>query len=307
MSPVPDRNVTAPSVSVVIPTWQRHAEVVRAIRSALDQTQPPFEVVVVNDGPDAEKGRIVAALGDSRIVYLEAPRRGRPSPTRNHGIRAARGDWIALLDDDDIWRPGKLEAQFAALERAGLPEAILAAREQIIVDGRLALTRPAHHVPPGTPIDEILFLHGGVHTSTLLAPRWLFLAQPLDETLERHEDWNWLLVAGQDLPTVVDHTISCDRHAAPGQGVSRPGGFDFSRAWYETNRKWLGPKSRAAFVSGVLGRKAAYDRRLDAIPWLFGELFASGSVRPSHVLRLLRSWIIPTRVRRLIKRGVSRT
>lgn len=296
-----------PSISVIIPTYKRRDEVIRAIRSALSQILAPFEVIVVNDGPDPEKARLIAALGDDRVRFYEAPRRGNASATRNFGICKAKGDWVALLDDDDLWLPNKLQDQFAALGVTGLPDAILAGREAVYFKGRHLHDRPRKPVPAGVPVDELLFCgFGGVNTSTLVAPKKAFQEFPLDETLERHEDWSWMLYAGQTLPIVVSNGVCCKRHLQPGEGLSRPGGVDFSRLWYESHRHMMSPKVRAAFVSGILSRKAAYDFKVKMLPWLVAEVRQQSALSPVSTMRILRPWFLPHRLRTILRRLMSR-
>lgn len=105
-------------ISVVISTYQRPDACERALRSVLDQTDPPLEVLVCDNGStDGTEERIRAwERRDKRVRYLRTPRNsGTPGTTRNLGIEHARGEWIAFLDDDDEWLPGKLAAQRAAL------------------------------------------------------------------------------------------------------------------------------------------------------------------------------------------------
>ncbi len=98
------------SVSVVIPAYNEAARIAVAVESALGQTHPPDEVIVVDDGSTDGTGTVAAALG-ARVVRKP---NGGLSSARNAGIRAARGDWIALLDADDLWVPAKLAAVHAA-------------------------------------------------------------------------------------------------------------------------------------------------------------------------------------------------
>ncbi|HTD58108.1 MAG TPA: glycosyltransferase family 2 protein [Solirubrobacteraceae bacterium] len=115
---LPDSN----TISVVISTYQRPEACERALRSALDQTEPPLEVLVCDDGStDETEARMHDwERRDARVQYLRRPRNsGMPAVTRNLGIEHARGDWIAFLDDDDEWLPGKLAAQRAALALGG--------------------------------------------------------------------------------------------------------------------------------------------------------------------------------------------
>lgn len=101
-------------VSVVIATHNRQADCVRAVTSALSQHPPVREVIVCDDGSrDATPERLTAwAADEPRLRYLRRTRSaGGPGPARNMGISAARGCWLAFLDDDDEWLPGKLAAQ----------------------------------------------------------------------------------------------------------------------------------------------------------------------------------------------------
>ena len=104
------------TVSVVIPTHDRGRVVVEAIESALAQTHPPLEVIVVDDGSTDETAERVGRLRDARVRYLRRPHAG-VSAARNAGIAAATGDLVAFLDSDDLWKPDKVEAEIAALAR----------------------------------------------------------------------------------------------------------------------------------------------------------------------------------------------
>jgi glycosyltransferase involved in cell wall biosynthesis len=101
-------------VSVVIPTYNRAHVVITAIESALGQTRPPLEVVVVDDGSTDGTEARVRALGDARVRYL-GQANGGVSAARNAGVRAATGTLVAFLDSDDVWKPDKLERDVAVL------------------------------------------------------------------------------------------------------------------------------------------------------------------------------------------------
>jgi GT2 family glycosyltransferase len=105
-------------VSVIIPTYNRADLLGRAIKSALEQTITPAEVIVVDDGSTDNTAAVVQAFGN-RVRYMRVPN-GGVSRARNAGIAAATGDWVALLDSDDIWEPSKLETQLALA--TGTPE-----------------------------------------------------------------------------------------------------------------------------------------------------------------------------------------
>lgn len=99
--------ITAPRFSVIIPTYNSADTVNAAIDSVLAQTWPAHEIIVVDDGSTDDTAERVRACGE-RVRYLHQPNAG-VSAARNHGIRAAAGDWIAFLDADDLYLPDRLQ------------------------------------------------------------------------------------------------------------------------------------------------------------------------------------------------------
>lgn len=94
--------LTTPAVSIIIPTFRRPDRAVEAARSALAQvTDTPFEVILIDNDPAGSALGVLRALNDPRIVIAHEPRAGVAN-ARNAGLRAARGDLIAFLDDDEI-------------------------------------------------------------------------------------------------------------------------------------------------------------------------------------------------------------
>lgn len=125
----------SPRVSVVIPTYNHAAYVVQAVASAVSQTLPPLEVIVVDDGSTDGTREALAPQRD-RIRYVHQANGGL-SAARNTGVRAARGDWVALLDADDLWHSQKLEVQLSVLDAH--PDAVL-------------IGSPSSPAPPAGPL-----------------------------------------------------------------------------------------------------------------------------------------------------------
>lgn len=109
-----------PLVSVVIPTYNRAHYLPECLRSVQQQTYQNLEVLVVDDGSTDGTRELMAGIcrEDGRIKYITQPN-GGVSAARNTGLRAAQGDFIALLDSDDAWLPWKIQAQLTAF--AALP------------------------------------------------------------------------------------------------------------------------------------------------------------------------------------------
>jgi glycosyltransferase involved in cell wall biosynthesis len=104
-------------VSIIIPTFNRADCVSRTIASALAQTHANVEVLVIDDGStDATRAVVLDTFSkDPRVRYVHKPN-GGVSSARNHGIRLVQGEYAALLDSDDVWKPFKLELQLACLD-----------------------------------------------------------------------------------------------------------------------------------------------------------------------------------------------
>jgi glycosyltransferase involved in cell wall biosynthesis len=120
-------------VSVIIPTHDRAPVITRAVDSVLAQEGAELEVIVVDDGSTDDTRQVIATRysGDERVVYLSQEQTG-VAGARNAGIDRARGELVAFLDSDDVWRPGKLALQLACLSR--VPEAGLIWTEMSAVD-----------------------------------------------------------------------------------------------------------------------------------------------------------------------------
>lgn len=132
--------ISVPHVSIIIPTRNRPAFLMEAILSAMEQTFRDREIIVVSNGesPNCEARSLkIAEMARAKWLCL---RKGNVSAARNLGISASAGDWIAFLDDDDIWLPEKLERQALAAERSGA-DMIVCDRVEFWPDGRESVVR----------------------------------------------------------------------------------------------------------------------------------------------------------------------
>lgn len=140
--------MASPRVSVIIPAYRAADHIDGAVGSALRQTLAELEVIVVDDAsPDGTAARVEAlAARDARVRLVRAERNGGPARARNLGIAVADGAWLALLDSDDAFLPGRVER---LLEVAAVTGADLVADDLELADGetgvvlRTALPREA--------------------------------------------------------------------------------------------------------------------------------------------------------------------
>lgn len=176
-----------PLVTVVIPTYRRAALVARAIESARRQTYANLEIIVVDDGSPDDTEEVVRreAAKDARVRYVRhSMNKGLPAG-RNTGIRAARGEYIAFLDDDDEWRTDKIEQQVLAI---GEHDAVLCIA---LSNGRpLRLLR-------ATRVTQEDLRRGSFDPSSLLAKTTILRDIWFDESLRHGEDWDAFIRIGQ--------------------------------------------------------------------------------------------------------------
>jgi len=188
--------VSRTSVSVVIPTIGRD-QVVKAVLSVLAQSHPVLEIIVVADTEDE-----FALPQDPRIRVLRVGPRAGGNTARQAGVQAARGDCIALLDDDDEWMPTKIEEQIAAIGEQSGSSWIATSRVLMRRPGGETLVQPSRPLAPGENLLHYMFRksspragHGFIQASTLLFPRALAHEVPFDRSLPFHQDISWLIDA----------------------------------------------------------------------------------------------------------------
>src|SRR5437868_6754219 len=104
-----------PRISINTPVYNGEKFIARAVQSVLAQTYGDFELVVVNDGSKDSTAQILNSFTDPRIRVIHQEQNQGISRTRNHALRSSRGDYVAVLDADDIARPHRLQAQLEAL------------------------------------------------------------------------------------------------------------------------------------------------------------------------------------------------
>jgi glycosyltransferase involved in cell wall biosynthesis len=186
---------TATAVSVVIPTRNRPRHVARAVRSVLAQTFSDLEILVVDDASTDDVGAVLAPLADARVRVLRHDRRRGACAARNTGIDAARGRFVALLDDDDEWMPGKLAAQVARF--ASAPEiGLVYCGVEVVSEATGEVQRRS--LPKGAPLTYADLLRStGFGASAAVVRRECFAAiGGFDETLAGAQDRDmWLRIA----------------------------------------------------------------------------------------------------------------
>jgi glycosyltransferase involved in cell wall biosynthesis len=183
-----------PTVSVIIPTYNRAHLIGRSINSVLNQTYQDFELIIVDDGSSDNTEEIIRAFNDPRILFLKHPENRGVSAARNTGIKEARGSYIAFQDSDDEWLPEKLEKQMAVFKQDKKGDLGLVLCETLGVIQNVE-TRVA---PQANRLNyEQLISHLGAYgegTQRFLLKRDLTAPELyFDEKLKAWEEWDLLL------------------------------------------------------------------------------------------------------------------
>lgn len=185
-----------PEVSVIIPAYNRRSVLGRAVDSVLAQQDVAFELIVVDDcspDPDEETYQRVESLGHA---VFRLPANLGPGAARNRGVERSRGEWLAFLDSDDHWLPGKLSRHLAHLKASGL---FIGQTDEIWYrDGTRVVPPKPHRIGGGDLLNRSLRAVC-VSSSTVMLRRDLFVeAGGFDEAMFVCEDYDlWLRLAAK--------------------------------------------------------------------------------------------------------------
>jgi glycosyltransferase involved in cell wall biosynthesis len=205
-----------PTVSAIITTYNYGHFVAGAIESVLQQTRPPDEVVVMDDGSTDGTAEVVAPYRAAGVRYVWQPNAGM-SAIRNHGLRETQGDLVTFLDSDDRWLPNKLALQLEHLRR--YPQVgLISGGEWQVRAGDTAPPYPIRRTPLGAArlYPRILIENMFGNASLVLIRRACFARVGVfDETVGLGQDWDMWIRLTRVFPIgVVDAPlITYSRHA----------------------------------------------------------------------------------------------
>jgi glycosyltransferase involved in cell wall biosynthesis len=233
--------VTTPLLSVIIPTWNRAHVICEAVESALMQRPGEVEVLIVDDASTDGTAELLARRFGDAVTLLRRRQRGGPGAARNEGIRQATGELVAFLDSDDLFLPGKLDAELRVLAKFPRAEGVVSdsinhlegqpeAQSRFAQNGLLEASRGETRW-----IDQCRWLWtnsgNGVATCSMTIRRTTLLsmiertAQPaFAEDIGSSEDWEfemrfYYLCRVMVLPEVLAHVRRFDDGARPGRAA----------------------------------------------------------------------------------------
>jgi len=182
-----------PFISVVIPTYNQAEYLRPCLESVLEQTYPFFEVIIINDGSTDETQAILEGFrSHSNIRFFQQSNQGL-SAARNSGLERAKGDYIALLDSDDLMLPERLETQLEFLQSNEAIDIVYTAVTLIDEKGNLLSTMRRESIPTENFLAEEFFRNQVPSPSTIMAKQGVFESYPFDSDLRAGEDLEWII------------------------------------------------------------------------------------------------------------------
>ena len=299
-----------PIISTVIPTRNRPLLVERAVKSAIAQTFQEIEVIVIIDGSDAATRAVLTEIDDPRLKFIELPIPGGAAAARNAGVFEAAGEWIAFLDDDDEWLPEKIERQLEVAHKSHYVFPVVASRV-FARSSKGELIWPRRLPNPSEPIEEYLFVRnsffsgeGFIQTSTFLTKRELLINIPLGNSLNKHQDWDWLLrvsaLEGVGIEFVPEPLAIW--YAETGRKrISNINDWQYSLEWILSVRHLVTARAYSAFITTVVSSQAANEGDWKAFFPLLGEVLRTGQPRQFDILLYVSMWLMPQNLRHKLR------
>lgn len=247
------------SISVIIPTYNRAHLLPRCLDSVISQELKPLEIIVVDDGStDATRDLVQRDYPGIKLISQE--NKG-VSAARNAGIDAASGDWLAFLDSDDAWLPGKLNRQMQTVRKS--PDISIVHTDEIWIRNGVRVNPHLKHRKYGGSIFKYCLPLCVISPSSVMIHRRVFDRVGLfDETLPVCEDYDlWLRICARMPVAFVREPLITKYGGHPDQLSTRYRGMDRFRIRSLDrilNEVELEPSDREAAIDTLVGKIRIY-------------------------------------------------
>jgi glycosyltransferase involved in cell wall biosynthesis len=299
-------------ISAIVPTRNRPQLVSQAVKSALAQTIKSIEVIVIIDGPDRETIAELNQIEDPRLKAIELPTNIGAAGARNAGIKAAKGTWIAFLDDDDEWLPFKIERQLELANRSIYSSPIVSSRF-LARTSKGEFTWPKRLPSQSESIGEYLFIRNSLFlgetfivTPTIFTTKELLERIPFNQDLPRHEDLDWLIRASHSPnvgiefipePMAIVNMIYTQQRSS----LSNINDWEYSLDWIRSVRDLVTPQAYSGFIIAVVGAQAAIGGNWQNFLPILSEALKLGKLRLFDLFLYLLMWFIPQDFRQKLR------
>lgn len=289
-------------VSVIIPLFNRRDSIIRAINSVLTQDGVELELIIVDDGStDDSIALIRREITDPRLRIIQQQNAGACS-ARNAGIDAARGEYVAFLDSDDMFLPGHLSQSLHRLGEMPEPGAVYG---RILVDRGQNKTflKPPRAIRPDEPMSEYLLCDQGfVQTSTVVLSKAVAQRTRYDTSLRFGQDTDFairLASAGARFEMLVEPQAIWTDHSAPGRVSNALDPFP-RLDWLARRSEQMTAKARKG-DQGWYVAKAMFKRghRVRAASLYLRAVFG-GCYNAKLAVRIALQILLPTRLYRKV-------
>ena len=308
--------MTAPDVSIIMPTYNRLQFLSPAIESVFAQTFTNWELIIADDGSGDETKGYLQSMRDPRVKVLWLTHSGRPSVVSNIALREARGQYVAFLDSDDLWLPRKLQVQLESLRRH--PERLWSYTKFAVVDssGQLLVSRRLQDwpTPTGWILEKLLEEVTVIAQPSVVVSRQLLerLGSFDEELVMCYDDELWFRLAAHSEIDGVDEPLTLIRRHEHHSGNDIIAWADrrrvFEKALHASAGDRLHPllhRLRAQMSAGLAKSQAVGGKRFDALAtlltslphswsyprcWLGALRTTAGAFAPAAVRTAMRHW-----------------
>lgn len=265
------------TVSAVIPTFERAAMVAEAVASVLSQGGADLELLVVDDGSTDDTRMVLAGFSDPRLRVVSTARNQGVSAARNLGVSLARGRYVAFLDSDDTWLPGKIARQLAYMAETG--HAVSQTQELWMRGGRRVNPGRIHLKVDGDFFRQALRLCLVSPSSVMIERDILRQVGGFDEGLAACEDYDlWLRLLLRGPIGLVDEALTVRRGGRPDQLSARFVGMDLFRI--RSLAKILAHEDMSPWHRDCMEKELVYKTRI----------YADGCCKRGRVDEAARVW-----------------
>lgn len=266
-------NIVIEKVTVVIAAYNRPDYLRDAIRSVQEQTYPIHEVIVIDDFSTVELKSVVDEFSNLNIIYHKKDENLGVSNSRNIGISIATGDWIAFLDDDDLFLPNKIESNINDVSKGGYGAVLCSYK--ILETGKVL----GNKVSKVISNEDLRVGNPFCGATGLFAKRDFLLIESFDEAIPLGEDWD-LFIRLMSLGTVYFNSSPLflyrkghDSITSSAKKLRIENIEPYTRSSYK-HREWLGEKNfRRRIAYQILGYITVKENKLS---WILMSLKLAG-------------------------------
>jgi glycosyltransferase involved in cell wall biosynthesis len=217
---------TKPAISVITPTYNRCASVMRAVASVLSQTHTDFEHIIIDDGSTDSTMEALRALHDPRLILLRLPERQGANLARNIGIDSSRADIVTFLDSDDVFSPCRLRGTLARFETDPDLELLISSFNTIRGSRQTVCANRQGYVD-GPTLEkalamQVIFIAGSAIT---VRRDSLLEIGAFDPAVQRMQDREMLLRLAQRCGALLSQEVDWTKHTSEDSISRQPDGY----------------------------------------------------------------------------------